>query len=326
MTIAEAVQQAYEAHRAAGIPDARREAEILVAACLKVERARLIAYPDAPLSPAQQRRLDCWLRRRANREPLAYITRRAWFYGLDLTVGRGVLIPRPETEVLVELFLEWTKGARGTMASSPSSSVSRGIGLSDGRDAVVPSAPAAGMPSRQAADGRDAVVPVLVDAGTGTGAIVLACLQHAPYWRGVGIDRSRRALHIAQLNRRKLGLESRLWLVQSDWLRCLRPQAVDAILSNPPYVLPDEWGDLQPEITRYEPRSALLVPEADPLLPYRQIAEGAKYALRSPGLLALETSPRLAPDVAECLAQHGFASPQIRPDYSGTARVVWAVI
>ncbi len=297
MTIAEAIQQAHKTLQAAGIADARREAEILVAACLEVERGHMIAYSDRPLSPSHQRRLSCWLRRRANREPLAYITRRAWFYGLELTVGRGALIPRPETEVLVELFQEW-------------------VGKYAVRSIVIP------------ADGSNRSEPrwILADAGTGTGAIALACLKHAPNWRGIGIDRSRRALRIARLNRRKLELEARLWLVQGDWLSPLRPHSVDAVLSNPPYVLPDEWNDLQPEIARYEPRGALLVPRSDHLLPYRRIAEGAKHALRSPGLIALETSPRLAPAVAECLARHGFTCPQIRQDYGGAARVVWATI
>ncbi|GIV11227.1 MAG: release factor glutamine methyltransferase [Fimbriimonadales bacterium] len=284
MTIAESIHQARLALQAVGIADAPREAEVLLAACLGLSRAQLIAHPERLLTPREQQRLHCWLRRRANREPLAYITRRAWFYGLELIVGRGVLIPRPETEVLVELFLEW------------------------------------------ATRSRHEAYPILVDAGTGSGAIALACLRHAPLWRSVGIDRSRSALHIAQINRRKQRMETRLLLVQSDWLTALRPQSVDALLSNPPYVLPEEWETLQPEIRWYEPRRALLVPADEPLQPYRQLAKAARCVLRSPGLIALETSPRLAPDVVECLAEHGFAHPRVRADYSGVARVVWATV
>ncbi|MDM7461635.1 MAG: peptide chain release factor N(5)-glutamine methyltransferase [bacterium] len=280
--VAEASESAYRALSEAGIEDARREAMALAAACMRVERAYLTAHPDALLTPAQKRRLEGWLRRRAAREPLPYITRRVWFYGLELAVGRGALIPRPETELLVELFLEW--------ASSQS----------------------------------HLHTPRLVDAGTGSGAIALACLSRAPQWMGVGIDRSRRALHWARLNRRQLGLDTRLLLIQADWLNSLRPRSVDAILSNPPYVLPDEWDALQPEITRYEPRSALLVPADDPLLPYRRMAHGACRALRSPGLIALESSPRLASAVAEVLRECGFPSPRVRRDYGGTERIVWA--
>lgn len=282
MTVGDALVWAQGMLQGADVADARREAEILLAACLGWERAKLIAHPEAVLAERQLRRFECWVRRRARREPLAYITRRAWFYGLELTVGRGALIPRPETELLVELFLEWAAWGEG--------------------------------------------VPILVDAGTGSGAIAIACLKHAPQWLGVGIDRSRRALHIAQINRRKLRLETRLMLVQGDWLAGLRPRSVNAVLSNPPYVLPDEWDALQPEIARYEPRAALLVPAEDPLLPYRRIAQDAARVLRSPGLLAFETSPRLAPLLMEQLPRWGFPNPQVRRDYSGVERVVYAEV
>ncbi|MCX7992258.1 MAG: peptide chain release factor N(5)-glutamine methyltransferase [Fimbriimonadales bacterium] len=283
MTVREALAWARAQLEQAGLSDAQREAEILVAMCLSWDRAQLIACPDAPLAVPQRRRYECWVRRRARREPLPYITRRAWFYGLEFTVGRGVLIPRPETEVLVELFLRWAGGT-----------------------------------------GRSAGIPMLVDAGVGSGAIAIACLQNAPHWLGVGIDRSRRALHIAQINRRKFGLQTRLLLTQGDWLNMVRPGTVDAVLSNPPYVLPDEWDALEPEITRYEPRAALLVPADDPLQPYRRIAQGARRALKPSGLLAFETSPRLAPLLAEYLPRWGFPHPQIQRDYSGAERVVYA--
>jgi Methylase of polypeptide chain release factors len=107
MTVGEAMEWAGARLHAAGLPEPLREAHALVAACLGWERARLIAHPDARLSAQQARRLECWARRRAAREPLAYLTRRAWFYGLELIVGRGALIPRPETELLVEAFLGW---------------------------------------------------------------------------------------------------------------------------------------------------------------------------------------------------------------------------
>ncbi|MCX7926016.1 MAG: peptide chain release factor N(5)-glutamine methyltransferase [Fimbriimonadales bacterium] len=309
----------------AGIPDARREAEILLAACLNWERARLIAHPEIPLDDRQQRRFACWIRRRARREPLAYITRRAWFYGLKLTVGRGVLIPRPETELLVGVFLEWA-----AQALTPPAPLSHCVG-EGGINSPLPrsgrGAGGEGIPNPTSQRGRGAGgkrIPILVDAGVGSGAIAIACLKNAPEWLGVGIDRSRRALRIAQMNRRTQGLDTRLLLLQGDWLGMLRPHSADAVLSNPPYVLPEEWDTLQPEIVLYEPRTALLVPADDPLQPYRRIAQDARQVLRSHGLLAFETSPRLAPLLAEHLPRWGFPSPHIQRDYSGVERVVYA--
>jgi len=314
MTVREAVGRAQAQLQAAGLPEPLREAQALVAACLGWERAQLIAHPDAPVLARHARQLHRWARRRAAREPLAYITHRVWFYGLELAVGRGalILIPRPETELLVEVFLEWAREKSLTPDPSPT--------LWE-RGAVFPLSRLAG----EGDTGGEGNLPVLVDVGTGTAAIALACLTHAPNWLGVGIERSRRALRWAQANRRRLGLESRLLLVRSDWLRGLRSHSVDAVLSNPPYVLPDEWDALQPEITRYEPKRALLTPANDPLRPYRRIARGARRVLRTGGLLAFETSPRLAPLLAEQLPAWGFPQPRIICDYAGAMRVVWAI-
>jgi release factor glutamine methyltransferase len=311
MTVREALEWARAQLQAAGLPEPLREAQALVAACLGWERAQLIAHPDAPLSARHAQRLHCWVRRRVAREPLAYITRRVWFYGLELTVGRGALIPRPETELLVEVFLGWAANLPPSLRFPP---------LREGNqpDSVPPA-------SRGNLKEGVACSPILADAGAGTGAIALACLKHAPHWRGIGVERSRRALRWAQANRRRLGLESRLLLIQSDWLQGLRAGSVDAVLSNPPYVLPDEWDALQPEITRYEPKGALLTPADDPLRPYRRLARGARRALRAGGLLALETSPRLAPLLAEQLPAWGFPQPRVVCDYAGAMRVVWAI-
>jgi release factor glutamine methyltransferase len=311
MTVREAIAWVGAQLQAVGLPEPLREAQALVAACLGWERARLVAHPEARLSALQARRLERWARRRAQREPLAYLTRRAWFYGLELIVGRGALIPRPETELLVEVFLGWAGSLPPSLRFPP---------LREGnRPDSVPPARRGNLKEGVSCS------PILVDAGTGTGAIALACLMHAPRWLGVGIDRSRRALRIAQANRHALGLQARLMLVQGDWLRGLRTGSVDAVLSNPPYVLPDEWDALPPEVSRYEPRGALLVPAGDPLRPYRRIARGAHRSLRPGGLLALETSPRLAPMIAEQLPAWGFPSPHIVRDYAGAMRVVWAV-
>ena len=298
--------------QAAGVEEPQREAQALVAACVGWERAQLVAHPDAPLAVSQVRRLRSWVRRRAQREPLAYITRRVWFYGLELAVGRGALIPRPETELLVEVFLGWAREKPLTPNPSPT-------GWERGAEF-----PLARLAPEGDQGGEGNSSPVLVDVGTGTGAIALACLTHAPEWFGIGVDRSWRALHWAQINRRAQGLETRLLLIRSDWLRGLRPQTVDAVLSNPPYVLPDEWDALQPEIACYEPKGALLTPAHDPLQPYRRIAQEARRALRAGGLLAFETSPRLAPLLTERLPAWGFPKPCVAHDYAGATRVVWA--
>lgn len=116
MTLAEARRYARARLAAAGIDEAALEADLLLAACLEVERAFLPAHGEVLLTSEQEQRYRDWVERRARREPLAYITGRRWFYGLELVVTPAVLIPRPETELLVELALAWL--ARRSMTAT----------------------------------------------------------------------------------------------------------------------------------------------------------------------------------------------------------------
>ncbi len=287
MNIEQALRLAREQLFAAGVPDAEREAWVLLGALLNQSRAWVMAHSEFVLSPALQRKLAHWLRRRARREPLAYITHRRWFYGLELEIRRGMLVPRPETELLVERFVQW--------ATSIECSLPRNQG------------------------------GVLVDAGIGSGAIAVACLVHLPYWQGIGTDYNIRALRIAQRNRARFGLTERLLLARMHWLSGLRPHSAHAVLSNPPYVLPDEWDALEPEIRCWEPRSALLVPAKDPLRPYRELAVQATQVLAAGGLLLVETSPRLAPKVQTLLEHTGYRQVRTYNDLAGHLRFVEGV-
>lgn len=283
MTLQQALHDTQQRLAKSGVPDPEREAWILLSTLLHQPRAWVMAHPDAYLTPSQYRKLLGWLRRRAQREPLPYITHRRWFYGLELVIQRGVLIPRPETELLVERFLEWAR-LESTLPKGTRST--------------------------------------LIDVGTGSGAIAVACLTHAPDWQGIGVDRSVRALRVAERNRRKFGLQDRLLLAQMDWLSAIHPESVHAMLSNPPYVLPDEWDRLQPEITRWEPKRALLVPQDNPLLPYQTLAQQAMQVLTRDGLLLVETSPRLADSVCNLLKDWGYRQVRVHADLAGQPRAV----
>ncbi len=287
MRIEQALQFAREQLAEAEVPNAEREAWVLLSALLNQPRAWVMAHPEFVLSPAFQRKLTRWLQRRARREPLAYITHRRWFYGLELEIRRGVLVPRPETELLVERFVQW--------ATSIECPLGRGQG------------------------------GVLVDAGVGSGAIAVASLVHLPHWQGIGTDISPKALRVAQLNRARFRLGERLLLTRMRWLSGLRPQSAHAVLSNPPYVLPDEWDALEPEIRLWEPRTALLVPAKDPLRPYRVLATQATQVLIAGGLLLLETSPRLAPEVQTLLENTGYRQVRASRDLAGHLRLVEGV-
>ncbi len=195
----------------AGSDEARLDAEILLADLLGVTRAYLYAHPERPLTPAEQAAWQERLARRARREPVAYITGHREFYGLDLLVDRRVLVPRPETEMIVDRVL---------------------------------------------ALARRRAPRVIWDVGTGSGALALALAYHLAEAQVVAADVSADALQVAERNRRRLGLEGRVRLVQSDLLAEARGP-IDVLVANLPYLTNEEYRQAMPEVSCYEPQQAL---------------------------------------------------------------------
>lgn len=180
--------------RATGVE--RLDAELLLAALLRRDRAQVLAFDEARVDPLTAAMFEAGLARRASGEPLAYITGVKEFWSLPLTVAPGVLVPRPETELVVELCLGHFR-------------------------------------ARAAAAGSTAA-PRVADLGTGSGAIALALAREQPQWRIVATDRSADALEIAAINARRLGIAN-VELRQGSWCGAL-DGSFDAILSNPPYI------------------------------------------------------------------------------------------
>jgi len=270
---------------AAGNP--RLEAEYLLAAALEVDRPRIfLLVPDAPVPPQARRRFESLIARREAREPLQYILGTVPFCGLELAVGPGVLIPRGETEVLVERVARALAGPDFTGGSTGGSTSSRG--------------------------------PLLVDAGTGSGAILLALLARLPSWRGIGVDRSPEALAWARRNGGAAG-ERLLW-VRGDLLRALPGAAAQAVVSNPPYIRTGEIGALAPEIRDYEPRLALDGGEGG-LAVFARLAVEAKRVLAPGGLFGVELGADQPREAAEILAASGgFAAAEVFDDLAGRPR------
>jgi release factor glutamine methyltransferase len=267
--VREALDSAVIALTAAGVDTPRLDAEVLLAHALGVDRAALIIDADRPVEgPAVRTFQDAVRRRSVEREPVAYITRVKGFRHLELEVDPRVLIPRPETETLVEAAVEvLPPGAR------------------------------------------------VVDVGTGSGAVALALKDERPDLRVIGADVSEGALDVARANARRLGLD--VELVHADLLAGL--PAVDAIVSNPPYV--EDGAALAPEIVRHEPALALRAgPEGLDvlrLLVPRAAAGGAK-------LLAVEVGAGQAAAVQALAREAGFARSERRADLAGVDRVVVA--
>jgi release factor glutamine methyltransferase len=271
----------------------------LLAAASGRGRASLIADPGAGVNPTAARRFGELVRRRLRREPLAYIVGSKGFRRIDLAVDRRVLVPRPETELLVEVALERRPGR-------------------------------------------------VLDVGTGSGAIALALAVELPDAEIVATDTSPGALEVARANAARLGLAAR---VRFEAGTVPEGESFDLVLANLPYVAERDWAGLEPEVTQWEPREALLA-GPDGLDAYRALLAPEPAAVSTPparvppparvrtsfrypeptanalggaGAVAVEIGEGQALEVAELIRDAGFPEVEVRADLAGIERVVVGV-
>jgi release factor glutamine methyltransferase len=252
----------------AGVPSPRVDAEWLLAHALGVSRSELYADGDET-PPAKEQLFRELVARRAEREPLAYVLGEWGFRRLTLSVDPRVLIPRPETEVLVERCLELVGGL---------------------------------------------AEPRVLDVGVGSGAIALAIKDEHEGARVVATESSPHALAVAAANVERTGLD--VELVEGE-LFAAREGPFDLVVSNPPYVAPEEVDGLAPEVAEHEPRAALIESGQT-----AAIAAQALSRLVPGGALALEVADGRAQRVAELLRGLGYEEVTIGEDLGGRERVV----
>jgi release factor glutamine methyltransferase len=258
---------------AAGCETPGVDAEILLAHVLGRSRSELRASLDDDVGVPRLAELERLVDRREAREPLAYVIGEWGFRRLTLSVDRRVLVPRPETEVVVERCL-----------------------------ALV----------------AEIEEPRVLDVGTGSGAIALAVADEHPGARVTAIDSSRDALDVARANAVRTGLE--IQLEEMDLHDGLPAGPWDLVVSNPPYVRPEELASLEPEVRDWEPRAALVGVGAT-----EAIARAGLGVLRPGGALVLEVADGDARRVAELLWSLGYGRIRITPDLAGRDRVVQGV-
>jgi release factor glutamine methyltransferase len=276
---------------------ARIDAQMLLLQVLGVplhQRGWLLAHDSDLLPVACAGRLLDLAKRRLAGEPLAYLTGSKAFYGLDLRVTPDVLVPRPDTETLVDWALD--------LLAPPAQT-------SDG-------GPALQVLARQTQANNSLPAPQVLDLGTGSGAIALALKANRPELEVWATDQSPAALAVAQGNAQRLGLS--IEFAQGAWLAALPASAprFDCIVSNPPYIAD---GDAHLPALRFEPSQAL-TSGADGLHDLRQIVAQAPFHLLEGGWLLLEHGYDQAAAVRALLAARGFAAVQSRCDLAGVAR------
>ena len=272
-------------------------AELLIMFTLDCDRAYLYAHPERELTSDETRRYEDAIARRATGVPAQYITGHQEFWGMDLIVSPAVLIPRPETEHVVEAVLE--------LVSSASSQLRK---IQDQEQK-----PRAGAPAPHGLR--------IVDVGTGSGTIALALAKELPAAEIYATDISAEALDVARANAARHELTSRVEFHQADLLNGLPPASFDFVVSNPPYVGESEEDSVQLEVRKFEPRNAVFAGPIgleiiDRLIPQAQIV------LKPGGWLVFEISGTIADRVHGLLA--GWDEVAIRNDLQGVARVAMA--
>lgn len=288
-------------HALFGSETAQIDSELLLGAALGATRAGLYAWPERVLSPSEHSRFESLLERRILGEPIAYILGEREFWSLSLRVTPHVLIPRPETELLVETAL--------SLAAAAESLGAAGSGGSVGSVGSV----RAGLAREHAG----AALRV-ADLGTGSGAIALALASERPHWQLVATDQSVDALRLASDNAVRLNIHN-VSFRQGSWCDALPEGLFDMILSNPPYIDPQDAHLLQGDL-RFEPVTALAAAEQG-LADLRAICHEAPRHLVPGGALLLEHGFEQGPAVAQLLADAGFLGVRTLLDLNGLPRV-----
>lgn len=264
------------------VPNPRLSIEWLLAGILGVKRLDLYLKFDRPLSPDELERLRPNVKRRGLHEPLQYITGSTDFLDCTIEVSPAVLIPRVETEQLVEIILNDCEVQKNETLH-------------------------------------------ILDIGTGTGCIPIALAKANPKWKCTGIDISLTALKLAERNASVNTVEVEFHkadLLSLSTSEHLQNRKFDIVISNPPYILPEEKKNMHKQVLEYEPEEALF--HENPVYLYQKIGNYAFACLNEKGRLYLECNHKLTGQVKKELGQI-FSTVDILPDYDDKERFIRTV-
>jgi len=287
-----ALKEAIGRLRAAQVPSYTLAAELLLMHALGRDRTWIYSYPEVSVDPPALDRFFALVARRASGEPTQYITGKQEFWGLEFEVTAAVLIPRPETEHVVEVALE-RLGPRGIK-----------IDLATG-----------------------AASPLLriADIGTGSGCLAIALAHELPHAEVLATDISAAAIEVARRNASRLGFAERVTFLQTDLLASVHDEpSFDVIVSNPPYIGRDDASQLPREVREHEPDSALFGGQTGTEI-YSRLVEQSAARLSRCGILVLELGYNSADHVRGLLqGQPAWVNVSVTNDLAGIPRVITA--
>lgn len=246
-----------------------------------LKKTEQVIHKEKNLTGEQKLILEKYLQRLLNHEPVHYILNEAWFCGMKFFVDKNVLIPRPETEELVEWIISEFKSQKSK-------------------------------------------VKKILDVGTGSGCIAISLKNKISQAEILACDVSDNALTIAKKNAHDLHVL--IDLIQLDFLnknQWEKLPSVDIIVSNPPYVLEKDKEQMEPNVLKYEPAEALFVPDNDPLIFYKAIADFGKEKLNANGSIYTEIHESLGETVTQLFHSKGYST-ELRKDLQEKERMVKA--
>ncbi|MEP6613229.1 MAG: peptide chain release factor N(5)-glutamine methyltransferase, partial [Mucilaginibacter sp.] len=247
-----------------------------------LSKAKIKAFPEIEISPQQIDELTNILEELKIGKPVQYILGKTEFYGLPFNVNPSVLIPRPETEELVEWVIELVGTSKLAVGS-------------------------------------------ILDIGTGSGCIAISLKKNLPQFSVSAIDISPEALQTAASNAKLNNVD--IQFIKADILNLnseIEIPKSEIIVSNPPYVTLHDKTKMHTNVTDFEPHTALFVPENDPLIFYKAIADFAITNLTESGVLLLEINESYGNETVELLAAEDFKNIELRKDMSDRDRMIKA--
>jgi release factor glutamine methyltransferase len=287
--LGDALSSAIQRLTSAQVPSPRMNAELLLMFTLGRDRAFLYGHPEHELTADEHARYEDSLEERSRGIPAQYITGHQEFWGMDFIVSPAVLIPRPETEHLIETVL-LLLGSSDWQARAPA-------------------------PHKSGANLK------IADVGTGSGCIALALAKELPLAEIHATDISPAALEIARANAARFNLELRVQFHEGDLLDGIEKNSFDFVVSNPPYVGESEEDSVQLEVRKFEPRNAVFAGPTGTEVIERLIPQ-AHEVLKPGGWLVMEISGTIVSRVREMFA--GWSDVQIANDLQGIERLTAA--
>ena len=260
---------------------------ILLEHYFNIDRVKIALEPDLRLSESELLTLHFAVKELLKNHPIQYVLGETEFCGLRFFVNENVLIPRPETQEMVEMIANFARRDNACVILTGYK---------------------------------------IIDIGTGSGCIAISLAKLIPNSDVTAVDVSEKALEVAKKNAEANGVNVHFVLddILKPSTAELIDNQFDIIVSNPPYVCESEKSEMRDNVLDHEPSSALFVPDSDPLVFYRKILEFAQKTLKPNGQIWFEINERFGKETAELCHSKGFKNVEIIKDFRGKERVVRA--